>query len=95
MVHHFVPRGVDEYEGHNNSIGFVKYDSSELFGGNEDDPFFADRLFANRFMNLVDGFKSNIQKNRIYLFEGPPGSGKSTFLNNLLQRLEQYSKMSE
>jgi energy-coupling factor transporter ATP-binding protein EcfA2 len=32
-----------------------------------------------------------IQQNRIYIFEGPHGCGKSTFLNNLLMKFEQYT----
>ena len=95
MVHFYVPEGHDEYEVTNDSIGFMKYDFSKLFVKDCDDPFFADRLFANRFMNLAKGFRKGIQNNHIYLFEGPPGSGKSTFLNNLLQKLESYTKTSE
>ena len=95
MVHYYIPKGVDEYPTTGNTIGYMHYDSSDLFENNCDDPFFADRLFVNRFMKLINGFKSNIQKNRIYLFEGPPGSGKSTFLNNLLQKLEEYTKTDE
>jgi predicted Ser/Thr protein kinase len=57
-----------------------------------DHPFFADRLFANRLVNLASSFKRGIQQNRIYIFEGPHGCGKSTFLNNLLLKFEQYTK---
>ncbi|MDD5569591.1 MAG: hypothetical protein PHD97_00370 [Bacteroidales bacterium] len=95
MVHYFVPEGKDEYEVSNDSIGFVRYDFSKMFVRDCDDPFFADRLFANRFMNLAKSFKKGIQNNHIYLFEGPPGSGKSTFLNNLLLQLEAYTKTPE
>jgi predicted Ser/Thr protein kinase len=95
MVKYYVPKGTDEYANQKESIGYVDYKSIDLFKTDVNNPFFADRLFANRFMKLVDGFKSNIQKNRIYLFEGPPGSGKSTFLNNLLNKLEEYSKLDE
>jgi predicted Ser/Thr protein kinase len=95
MMHYFVPDGIDEYEDEGHSIGFVKYDFSKLFVSGCDDPFFADRLFSNRLMNLIEEFKKGVQNNHIYLFEGPPGSGKSTFLNNLLQKIEIYNKARE
>ena len=60
-----------------------------------DHPFFADRLFANRLVNLFSSFRHGAQQNRIYIFEGPHGSGKSTFLNNLLMKFEQYSLTPE
>lgn len=92
MVHHYVPEGIEEYPDSKESVGFVYYDSSDLFVNNCDYPFFADRLFSNRLMNMIDSFSQGIQQNYIFLFEGPPGSGKSTFLNNLLLKLEQYTK---
>ncbi len=78
-----------------NDTGFEGYDTSNLFVTGCDNPFFADRIFTNRFLRVVKGFRKGIQNNRIYLFEGPPGSGKSTFLNNLLQKFEEYTNLSE
>ena len=95
MVHYYVPKGKDDYPISKNSIGFLKYDFSKLLEKDVDNPFFSDRLFANRFMKLINTFKIGTQKNRIYLFEGPPGSGKSTFLKNFLYKLEEYSKMNQ
>ena len=42
-------------------------------------------------MKLAVDIRQASQNNRIFLFEGPPGSGKSTFLNILLQKLEEYT----
>lgn len=95
MVKYFVPEGKDEYDSTEDSIGFIHYDFKNLFQEGCDNPFFADRLFANRFINLVNSFKQGIQGRYIYLFEGPPGSGKSTFLNILLQKLEDYMLLEE
>ncbi len=92
MIHHYVPEGQDDVSYDSEHIGFVDYDCSKLFVENCDEPFFADRLFSNRLMNLAKSFRSGSQTNRIYLFEGPPGSGKSTFLNNLLLKFEEYTK---
>jgi predicted Ser/Thr protein kinase len=46
-------------------------------------------------MELADSFNKGASVNNIILFEGPPGSGKSTFLNNLLFKLEEYAKTEE
>lgn len=72
-----------------------KYDISNLFEKNCDTPFFADRLFAKRFMQVADAMGKGVQTNRMYIFEGPPGSGKSTFLNNLLNKIQDYTDTPE
>jgi len=81
----------DEYPDDPESIHYVNYDTRKLFVENSDRPFFADRLFANRLMGHVAAMKSGARQNKIYIFEGPPGSGKSTFLNNLLMKFEEYA----
>ncbi len=93
MTSYYIPEADSDVS--NKKIGFLDYDCSNLFVNNCDNPFLADRLFANRFMNLVKALRKGTQDNRIYLFEGPPGSGKSTFLNNLLQKLEEYTRTPE
>ena len=95
MIHYYVPEGEDEYKSSDHSIGFKAYDSSNLLVDGCDNPFFADRLFANRLMNLTKIFRQGTQNNRIYIFEGPPGSGKSTFLNNFLAKIEEYARTEE
>ena len=90
MVKSHVVEGLDEYPGDPESIRFLSYDCSTLFVEDSDQPFFADRLFANRLINLVDALKRGAQQNKIYIFQGPHGSGKSTFLNNLLMKFERY-----
>lgn len=91
MVVDYVGEGKDEYPGDPESIGFINYDCSKVFERTEN-PFFADRLFANRFMRQIKNLKLGAQQNRIYVFEGPPGCGKSTFLNNLLSAFEEYTR---
>lgn len=95
MIHHYVPEGVNIDPNDNESIGFLNYNFAPLFEEQVDNPFFADWLFANRLIKLFNRFRTGTQKNRIYLFEGPPGSGKSTFLKNLMYKLEEYSKLDE
>ena len=95
MVVSYVGEGIDEYPDDPESINFVKYDCNRLFVEEVDHPFFADRLFANRFVNLVQALKRGAQQNMVYIFRGPPGCGKSTFLNNLLLKIEEYSNTEE
>jgi hypothetical protein len=90
MVEAYVASGVDEYAGDPESINYVYYDTRRLFVEGSDHPFFADRLFSNRLVNLAENFRHGAQQNKIYIFMGPHGSGKSTFLDNLLMKFEQY-----
>ena len=95
MINSFVSAGEDEYSGDPESINYLNYDCKKLFVEDSDHPFFADRLFANRLMRHVDALSVGAQQNKIYIFEGPHGSGKSTFLNNLLRKFEEYANTPE
>jgi predicted Ser/Thr protein kinase len=91
MIKEYVGEGIEEYPDDPESIHYVLYDCSKLFVEGTDYPFFADRLFANRLISLVEALKRGAQQNKIYIFKGPPGCGKSTFLNNLLKKFEEYA----
>ena len=95
MVKSYVGEGKDEYPDDPESIGFVEYDCSKVFVEGADNPFFPGMLFANRFVRQIEALKQGSQQNRIYIYEGPQGCGKSTFLNNLLMAFEQYSDTKE
>lgn len=90
MIKTYVAEGYDEYPDDPESIHFVYYDCTRLFVEDSDNPFFADRLFANRLIKLAEAMQRGAQQNKIYIFDGPPGCGKSTFLNNLLAKFEAY-----
>ena len=91
MMKAYVGEGTEEYPDDPESIHYVLYDCSKLFAEGADYPFFADRLFANRLISLVEALKRGAQQNKIYIFKGPPGCGKSTFLNNMLMKFEEYA----
>ena len=95
MMNAYVGKGVDEYPDDPESINYANYDCSELFVKGTDNPFFADRLFANRLVKLVEALKRGTQQNKIYIFKGPPGCGKSTFLNNMLTKFEEYANTDD
>lgn len=91
MIHFYIPSGINEYPNDPESINYIQYDCSKLFVDETENPFFADRLLANRLINVADSLKGGVVRNKMLLFVGPPGSGKSTFLNNLLQKLEKFT----
>lgn len=95
MIDEYICDGVDEYGDDPESIQFLKYDCGRLFVEGSDRPFFADRLFANRLIRHVESLKIGAKQNKIYIFDGPHGSGKSTFLNNLLRKFEEYANSPE
>jgi len=95
MVKAYVGEGTDEYPEDPDSIHLLNYDCTSLFVDGTDNPFFADMLFANRFMKHVEAMRRGAQQNKIYIYEGPPGCGKSTFLNNLLLKFEEYTKTED
>jgi hypothetical protein len=72
MVRTYVGEGHDEYPNDPESISFVYYDCGKLLVEGSDYPFFADRVFANRFISHVESFKRGAQQNKIYIFRRPP-----------------------
>lgn len=93
MVWHYVKRLPPDKNA--SKSAFLKYDMNKLFVDDTENPFYSDMIFSAHFMEMVNSISKGVQTNRIYLFEGPPGSGKSTFLNNLLNKLEEYTQMPE
>ena len=85
MVKSYAGQGLDEYPDDPESVGFYHYDCSKIFVEGADHPFFADRIFANRLMNMIDGLRGGSQQNKIYLFDGPPGCGKTTIGRTILR----------
>lgn len=74
---------------------FNKYNIDNLLAVNCENPFYADPIFSERFIDLVKSFKKRTIQNHLILFEGPPGSGKSTFLNNLISKVEEYGRSDD
>src|SRR3989344_4157409 len=95
MIRDYVIKEEDEYPDDPQSIGFVNYDYSKIFNEGTNNPFFPDRLFANRFIRQAGASRRGSEQNRIYVYEGPSGCGKSTFLDNLLRAFESYTNTRE
>ncbi|HJO94752.1 MAG TPA: hypothetical protein QF753_15245 [Victivallales bacterium] len=95
MIHYYIPEGINIYPNDPESINFIDYDYTNLFVRNTNSPFFADKILINRLINDVNSFKKGVLAHKMLVFIGPHGSGKSTFLNNLLHKLELYTKLPE
>ncbi len=97
--HDMIKFYVDESEvtvaGDMDKLTFTRYECSRLFVEDSENPYFPDMLFANRFMKQMEYLRHGTQQNRIYIFYGPHGCGKSTFLNNLLKKFEVYANTEE
>lgn len=93
--HDMIKSHVTEIENDIDRSAITKYDTGTLFMEGSDTPYFPDMLFANRFVKQMDYLRHGNQQNRIYVFYGPHGCGKSTFLNNLLEKFEQYANTEE
>jgi len=92
-IKYYVPEGHDEYPHDEHSVGFVNYDFSKLFVEDCDTKFFADRLFANKFMNFISRLKERGQIDKIMIFQGPSGTGKSRMIENLAAKIENYASL--
>ena len=95
MVRHYVVETPREDPQRPDALTSRHYDFHRLFVKGSDNPYFADPLFSRRFMELIDSFNTVPDWHKIYFFEGPPGSGKSTFLKNFLYRFERYMQTDQ
>ncbi len=96
MIKSYVEETQEELEDRKDSrMIFTKYDCTKLFSEGSVNPYFPDMLFANRFMKQMEYLRHGAQQNRIYVFYGPHGCGKSTFLNNLLKKFQIYANSEE
>ncbi len=94
MIHYYVEEE-DEYASDPQNINYKTINCDKLLVKGAVTPFFADLPLANRIVKLADSFKEGAQQNKVYVFIGPPGSGKSTFLNNILSRFEEFTHTQE
>ena len=95
MIKLYVDESEDTIAGDTDKLAFTNYDCSRLFVEDSENSYFTDMLFANRFMKQMEYLRHGAQQNRIYIFYGPHGCGKSTFLNNLLNKFEKYANTEE
>jgi predicted Ser/Thr protein kinase len=95
MIKTYVKESEDTISTRIDKLAFTNYDCSRLFVEDSENPYFTDMLFANRFMKQMEYLRHGAQQNRIYIFYGPHGCGKSTFLNNLLKKFELYANTQE
>ncbi|WP_299981384.1 serine protein kinase PrkA [Desulfobacula sp.] len=95
MIKYYVDESEETITRDIDRLTFTNYDCSRLFVEDSENSYFTDMLFANRFMKQMEYLRHGAQQNRIYIFYGPHGCGKSTFLNNLLNKFEKYANTEE
>jgi len=95
MIKYYVDESEETITRDIDRLTFTNYDCSRLFVEDSENSYFTDMLFANRFMKQMGSLRHGAQQNRIYIFYGPHGCGKSTFLNNLLNKFEKYANTEE
>jgi len=97
VFHDMMTSHVDRVKesGELDDLNDVDYDCTRLFVEGSENPYFTDRLFAKRLMKHMEGLRHGAQQNQIYIFHGPHGCGKSTFLNNMLKKFESYSNSED
>ncbi len=95
MIKSYVDESEESIRGDLSKLKFTNYDCTRLFVEDSANPYFPDMLFANRLMKQMEYLRHGAQQNRIYIFYGPHGCGKSTFLNNLLKKFEKYANTEE
>lgn len=95
MIKSYVVESEKSISENLDQFSFTNYDCTRLFVEDSENPYFTDMLFGNRFMKEMERLRHGTQQNRIYIFFGPHGCGKSTFLNNLLNKFEKYSNTDE
>ncbi len=93
MISHHIPEAEELLKNPKPSLTPFNLDSIFIEGMST--PFFADHTFAEKFVKHVNTFKYSARQNKVYFYEGPPGTGKSTFLNNFLQKLEEFTYIPE
>lgn len=84
----------DDFQDENH-IGYGIYDATRLLEDNTNTPFVASRQLTHNLVRFAEDLKFSTQQNKIYIIFGPPGSGKSTFLNNLLKKIQKYTSTAE
>ena len=67
MINHYVTENNSGNFGENKLASFTDYNTNSLFILGCNSPFFADRLFASRFVSMANSLKKGLQTNRIYL----------------------------
>ena len=95
MYFYYVKKEPDEYPYDVESIGYDNYNTDKLFLEGVDEPYFVDRVMANRLARYMQSLPTHNGQNVVYDNIGPAGCGKSTCINNLLRGLERYSLIAE
>ena len=91
MMRTYVGEGVDEYPEDPESINFIAYDCRQLFVESTDHPFFADRIFANRLVNMIEAFRGGRAAEQDLHLRRPAGLRQVHLPEQPAEKFEEYA----
>ncbi len=94
MIEVYLGSGKTVNRNDTEDAGFRRYNGNKMFSDNQPKPFVPSNTFLNRLIEIKKMMTSGIE-NKYYLFMGKQGSGKTSFLDCILRKFEEFTGSEE